>query len=48
MSIVVRLSHFCVHFSEKFDCLLDRLDNRRMMHSNGSAGTKMTPITIAV
>jgi hypothetical protein len=32
MTIVSRPSHLCVSFSEKLDTLLNRLDNRRMMH----------------
>jgi hypothetical protein len=32
MSIVAHTSHLYVPFSEKLDSLLDRLDNRRMMH----------------
>jgi hypothetical protein len=30
--IIARPSHLCVPFSEKLDSLLDRLDNRGMMH----------------
>jgi hypothetical protein len=32
VSIIARPSHLCVSFSEKLDHLLDRLDDRRMMH----------------
>jgi hypothetical protein len=32
LSIIVWLSRLCVPFSEKLDNLLDRLDNRCMMH----------------
>jgi hypothetical protein len=27
---------FCVPYTEKLDCLLDRLDNRHMMHGSQS------------
>jgi hypothetical protein len=39
-----QLSHnchvFCVPFTEKLDHLLDRLDNRRMMHDSRSDALK--------
>jgi hypothetical protein len=34
MSIAARPSRLCVHFSEKLDNLLDRLDNRHTMHGS--------------
>jgi hypothetical protein len=34
VSIVVRSSRLCVLFSEKLESLLDRQDNRRMMHGS--------------
>jgi hypothetical protein len=34
MSITAQPSRLWVPFSEKFDSLLDRLDNQRMMHGS--------------
>jgi hypothetical protein len=34
VSIAARQSRLCVYFSKKLDSLLDRLDNRRMMHDS--------------
>jgi hypothetical protein len=36
ISTVAQLSHLCVPFCEKLNHLLDRLDNRRMMHGSRS------------
>jgi hypothetical protein len=42
VSPAARLSCLCVHFSEKFDSLFGRLDNRRMMHDSQNGALKWT------
>jgi hypothetical protein len=36
MSKATRLSHLCILFAKKLDSLLDRLDNRCIMHGSQS------------